>query len=192
MKSAVRYYGKEKSSLSRRIAIYSLVGSLGLSVYAMWTDFIPSAAWLHWGFYMSATSAVLVTVYLYWGFGTGRIKMQEGISKSKKVFALLFLPFMVFGIFRLVFVHGLADIFTLTIGSQHKESALLLKEYSSARRSCDYQLTGEALERAFPSHICISNSAYDTLPSYPFSATLEGKITPLGFHVQHVYAVANP
>jgi len=192
MKLAARDCGRDGATLTRRIVAYSIAALLCLSAYAMWTDFVPSVAWLHWGFYLSITSALLMTIYLYWGFGTGRIKMQERDSKTKKIFALLFLPCLVFGVFWLVLVHALADIFTLTIGTQHQESALLLKEYSSSRRSCHYRLTGESLNRAFPSYICLSSSAYNAMPSYPLLATLEGKFTSLGFHVRQVYVNTNP
>jgi hypothetical protein len=40
------------------------------------------------------------------------MKTQEGASGLKKAFTLLFLPFIMFGIFWLVLVHAFADIYT--------------------------------------------------------------------------------
>lgn len=109
MKSAVRYGRQDNSIPPDELVVHSIMGLMGFSMYAIWTDFVPSAAWLDWGFYLSLTATLLVTTYLYWGFGTGRMKMQEGASRLKKAFALLFLPLILFGALWLVLVHALAD-----------------------------------------------------------------------------------
>ncbi len=193
MKLSKLFFGEENPSLSRRITLLSILAVTLLSSYGMWTDFIPSATWMQWGFYLSTAGTALITVYLYWGYGTGRMEIPKGISKSKKVLFFLLLPFLMLFILWLALVHGVADAVTLAIGNHYQKSALLLKEHTSSRRSCNYRLTGEALDSAFPNYICISSSAYDALPTYPVSTTLEGKITALGFHVQSIYRNdANP
>lgn len=192
MKSVVRHVDQDNSIPPDEIALYSIMASVGLSLYAIWTDFIPSTAWFRWGSYLSVTGTLLLTTYLYWGFGTGRMKMQEGVSRLKKAFALLVLPFLIFGAIWMVVVYALADFYTLAFGGQNNESVLLFKERGGGRYSCQYQLKGESLERVFPDHICISSSAYDALPSYPITATLEGKISILGFHIRDVYGSLNP
>lgn len=193
MSWTVLYFGKENPSLSRKVAVHSLMGMLGLCIYGMSTDFVPSIIWAMWGFYLAIAITVMVTLYLYWAYGTGQMEMQKGISSSKKTFALLVLPFFVLGAFWLIFVHGLPDIVTLMAGDHHLESGLFLKEHHISRRSFDYRLKGEALDRAFPSYVCISSSFYDALPATPVVTTLEGKISVLGFHIQRVYSnSANP
>jgi len=86
----------------------------------------------------------------------------------------------------------LADIYTLAFGSEQKESVFLVKDLDRTRHSCDYQLEGEALKRAFPNHVCISSEAYNALPSYPVPVLLDGKSSPLGFHIREVYGNLNP
>lgn len=187
LKSAVHHVGQGNSMPPEEVALFFIMASLGLSVYGAWTSFVPSAFWLRWGTYLSVTATLLLTTYLYWGFGTGRMKMQEGASKLKKVFALFFLPLLIFGAIWMVTVHALADFYTLAFGSQNSESVLLVKERGGGRYTCRYQLKGQSLEPAFPNHICISDSAYEALSSYPTTFTLDGKISILGFHIRDVY-----
>lgn len=181
------YYGKENPSPIRKLATHSMMCSLALCAYGWWADFIPSSDWMHQGFYLSIVSAVVMTVFLYWGYGTGRLEMNRGSSKPNKICALIILPFFIFGFFWLILIHGLADLITLSIGSFHRETVILVKEHSVSRRSCHYRLNGEALNRALPNYICVSGSFYDALPAGSVSITLEGKSTFFGFHIQRIY-----
>ena len=187
LKSAVHHVDQGNSMPPEEVALFFIMASMGLSVYGALTSFVPSTFWLRWGTYLSVTATLLLTTYLYWGFGTGRMKTQEGASKLKKVLALSFLPIVIFGAIWMVTVHALADFYTLAFGSQNSESVLLVKERGGGRYTCQYRLKGQSLESAIPNHICISDSAYEALPSYPTTFLLDGKISILGFHIGDVY-----
>lgn len=179
------HYGKE--SPIRKFAIHSMMCSLAICAYGWWADFIPSSDWMYQGFYLSIASAIVITFFLYWGYGSGRLEMGRSSSKPNKICALLILPFFIFGICWLVLIHGLADLITVSIGTVHRETVILVKEHSISRRSCHYRLNGEALDRALPNYVCVSGSFYDALPTSSVSITLEGKITFFGFHIQQIY-----
>jgi len=90
LKSAVRHVEQDNSMPPEEVALFFIMASMGLSVYGALISFVPSAFWLRWGTYLSVTATLLLTTYLYWGFGTGRMKMQEGASKLKKFLLCLF------------------------------------------------------------------------------------------------------
>jgi hypothetical protein len=192
MKSALRHVDQDNSLPPEEKVLHAIMWCMGLSLYGIWTDFVPSEAWFCWGTYLSLAGATLLTIYVYWGYATGRMKMQEGISRLKKAFALLFLPVLIFILIWCPLVHALADFYTLAFGSQNNESVMLFKKLGSGRRSCEYHLEGEPLQRSFPDYVCISGKVFEALPAHPIEARLEGKISILGFHIREVYVSLNP
>lgn len=173
---------------SEWFTISILFVSMFLSFYGMWVDFIPSNAWEHWGAYLSMVGAVGVFGYQGWGYGTGRMERPKKHSKIVELFGFMMTPFIVYGLFWLLWVKGLATIGTILVGTPHQEVTLLTKNYKYGREGCNYWLTGRVLEHEFnfPDSICISSSFYNNLPQGPVSIILEGKKTVFGFHIQNI------
>jgi hypothetical protein len=82
------YYGTLHPSRSRRLAVNALVGSALLSVYGLWTDFVPSATWSRVGsglsLLMVALASSLAALVPYVGWALSFIVMYFMLRRVTK------------------------------------------------------------------------------------------------------------
>lgn len=159
--------------------VIALVGAYGW----WWTDFVPSPEWADIGFKVAIAAAVILSAIYYRAFLAGRVKLRPNTSMPVKVFALTGMPFMLCWLLSLAVTHGVGNITTQLIGREVELTTELTKQQKDSRYGCDYRLTGYALVRAEPDHLCITESEFKAFPRtgiYDLKATQ----TKLGVHIK--------
>lgn len=176
------FYGLERPSKQRIIIFNFIFAFFVLWGYGWWVDFVPSSEWSKLGNNISIALAAILTLIYYWALATRRTHFKAGTSILRKILALLLLPGMLFALFWISITHGIADIATRTLGNDKSLTIELSKNLHHSRKSCDFRLTGHAIERAMPNYICITESQYKLLPAVGIY-TLQIQKTTLGFHI---------
>lgn len=177
-----RWYGENRSFLHKCVTNGLLFGSL-TCYYAVWIDFLPSEFWWRWGTITTVVLALVVTAVLYRGFATGQLRSAPQLGGWRRVVAYSILPFVVFGIFWMIFVRVVPDVAARAAGRPAQVTGAMKAVYSVRRSMCDYRLEGEVLTRALPvDYVCIAESEYPALQSET-PVTLVGRETLLGMHI---------
>ena len=175
-------YGKNEPSLVRRRCVYGVVILFILGIWGIKADFIASESWSRTGFYLSSFITLAVTVVLWYEYVTKKIEMARPVSGIKFIVFLMGIPPFAMMFIWIALVHGVPSIVTYLFGAELSRVEVLEKARTFNRRSCDYRLKGEALDRAFPSHICISYAYYSALPDSA-EVTLNGKEAYFGYFI---------
>ena len=177
-----RWYGDNTSLLHKCVTNGLVFGSL-TCVYAVWIDFLPSELWWRWGTISTLVLALVATAVMYRGLATGQLRSAQQLVWWKRVVAYSTLPFVVFGIFWLVFVRVVPDVAARVAGRPAQVTGAMKAVYSQRRSMCDYRLEGDVLNRAVPvDYLCIAQSEYAALQSET-PVTLVGRETLLGMHI---------
>lgn len=74
-----------------------LLGSL-LSVYGIWTDFVPSECWLYFGLIITILLSVIVLSYTLWKKLTVTQQQFNEIEDWRKILGYIIMPFIFFGV----------------------------------------------------------------------------------------------
>lgn len=108
--------------------------------------------------------------------------MQEGISEQRKIFSLLMVAVLLSFMSWVAITHGVGSIATRIFGVEKIVSVQLRKHNNLGRRLCKYRVQGAAIEQAFPSYLCLSASAFQSMPkTEAFKLHIEEAY--FGFHV---------
>ncbi len=177
-----KLFDAERPSKLRLGVMLFIYSTMILAVHGWWADFVPSTNWSGLGFYAAIISTIIFIVIYCISFTLGFTKLKENISLSYKLLSLIIIPALIFCFFWLSIVHGAGNIATKAFGHEGFLIMELSKSHHNNRRNCDYQLKGYAIENAMPSHICISEFEYSTLPESG-EYTLEVKNSFFGFHI---------
>lgn len=154
-------------------------------LYGLWTDFVPSEGWSRRGLVLALFVAAAVTIYLWWGFLTGRISGMADYRPSHRFILLTGLSMLAFAIAWSVVVRSIPDIVTRLSTEIAAESTVLRKSYQDRRRRrCNYRVSGSRLG-AFPGHICVTPSEFSALPEQG-QMRLAGPVSFFGMHVESV------
>lgn len=180
----VGMYGSMTPSRARRTTMNGLTAAALLAVYGAWTEFVPSEFGTDLGGYLSGAVAVLLSLFVWHGFWTGRILWGRKPSRwVARFLCMAAIPFLIFGVSWLVTARAIPDLVTQGFGTDTTRIMHLQTSYSSHRRGCDHQLHGD--EFPFPGYICIRESEFSHFaPSG--EVTIIGKSTILGMHVSQV------
>lgn len=174
-------YGTRDASSIVVTNIFGVIVLVG--VYGWWADFVPSPEWADIGFYVAIAATVILSSIYYLALLKGRAKLQPKTSRPVKVFALIGMPFLLFGLLFLAVTHCIGDIATQLIGHEVQLMAELTKQREYSRTGCSYRLKGDALERALLNRLCISEREFSAFPRtgiYELKATQ----TKLGVHIK--------
>lgn len=167
--------------LANVFGVITLFGAYGW----WWTDFVPSPEWADIGFNITIAATVILSAIYYRAYLAGRVKLRIKTSRPVKVFVLTGMPFLLCLLLSLAVTHGVGSIATQLIGHEIELTTELTKKLKRSRYSCDYRLTGYALERAEPGHLCITENEFKVFPRtglYDLKATQ----TKLGLHIKSV------
>lgn len=191
------YYGKARPSILRKLLVNGLVLNIVLCLVGMiGVDFVPSDAWMFYGFSLCVGLAVFFSAWVYLGHYRGDLKSGRNSGPILKIASFVALPFLFFAIFWFSVVYALSDIATRVLGEDKSitEYVTTHSTDNSAGRTpgallsmifCRNYIEGPALDNAFLSRICF----YRNIPGNSRSASLlelQGTATPLGFHVDKI------
>ncbi len=179
-------YGVEQPSSVRRHCIHGLYLVIGLFVWGVYSDFIPSQSWAKIGWYIALCVGTLITILAWRAYWTGRAEFRPHTSRFMKSIIFFFMPVFCIGLVWVALIHGIGSLISLSFGNKTEAIAELRKERHYSRRSCDYRLEGEFLDKAFPSHICIGKLNYQNLPANAIYI-VKGHKHYLGFVADGVY-----
>lgn len=176
------FYGSADVSKSRVIITHTALVVLLISIYGLWADFVPSAAWIDTAFSLAAAATILCVTAVYWAVLTGRTAFRPGTSTPMKLLVVLLGPIMVFLILSLAIMHGAGDITTQALGRNEQLIINLSKHYNRSRKSCNFRLEGRDIDNAFPNHLCVTEAAFARLPQKG-AYKLQILRSELGFHI---------
>lgn len=174
-------YGSMAPSRARRATMNGITTAALLAVYGAWAEFVPSELSADVGGYLSCVVTLLVSLFVWHGYWTGRIPWGSRPRRwIARCLCMAPIPFLIFGASWLVTVRAIPDLATRVFGTETARSMHLEASYRSRRRGCDHQLRGDELR--FPGYICVPASDF-----YHFGSsgevTIIGKATILGFHI---------
>lgn len=189
------YYGKTRPSILRKLLVNGLMLNIVLCVVGMiGVDFIPTDAWMFYGFYLCVALAVFFSAWVYLGHYRGNLKSGRNTGPVLMIASFATLPFLFFGMFWFTVVYAMSDIATTIFGDE-KTITEYVTTHSTRNTGgrtaggllniifCRNYIKGAALENAIFSRICF----YQHIPGNGRSASLlelRGTLTPLGFHVE--------
>lgn len=176
------FYGSAGVSKSRVIITNTALIVLLISIYGMWADFVPSAAWIDTAFSLAVAATILCVTAFYWAVLTGRTVFRPGTSVPMKLLVVLFGPILLFMFFSLSIMHGLGDIATQVLGREDELISNLSKHYEHSRKGCDFRLKGHDIDNAFPKHVCITEAGFARLPQKG-AYKLQILRSEIGFHI---------
>jgi len=180
-----KLYGSEKPTLVRAFIFSIFYVSIILWLYGWWADFIPSSKWKNSGIYLSVFLSAIYCPALYFLAATQKPMIKIFKSYIGRILQFCFIAIVMTFIFWGVIVHGAAGLLTQAVGKPITIKAELWKTSIASRRGCDFRLEGDAIQRAMPSYICITESFYSELPTHQ-AFKLEGKRSYLGFHIKKI------
>ena len=178
-------YG-EKLTTTRVIGTNILMALIVISIYGMWSDFVPIPEMINIGKYLAAIFSIAFTALSIWAVSTGRWKTKTKSPITQALLSFTFIPIFFFAFFWLSFSQGLPSMYTRLIGADHTEVVQMEKYKNSSRRSCDHRLKGDVMDGAFPGYLCINENYYLQEPKN-VRVKLTGKKSVLGFYVIHIY-----
>ena len=175
-------YGKDEPSLARRRFVNGMLILFIVAIWGLKADFIVSESWSKIGFYLSFFITLVMTMLLWHGYITKKIEMAREVSGIKFVLFLMGIPPLAMMFIWISLVHGVPSIVTYFSGAEMNRIEILDKATFFNWRHCNYRLEGEVLDRAFPSHICVSHADYLASPD-SVEVTLIGKEAYFGFFI---------
>jgi hypothetical protein len=178
-------YG-EKLTTTRIIGTNILMALMAISIYGIWSDFIPIPEVINIGKYLAAIFSIAFTALFILAVSTGRWKTKTKSPATQAFLSFTFIPIFFFAFFWLSFSQGLPSIYTRLIGADHTKNVIMKKVKNSSAKSCDYRLKGEIMNGAFPGYLCINKDYFLQKPKV-VRVKLTGKKSSLGFYVIHLY-----
>ena len=191
------YYGCQRPSILRKILVNGLIVNIVLCLFGLiGADFVPSEAWMIYGFYLCVVLALFFSAWVYLGHYRGDLKSGVSTGRMVKLASFASLPFLFFGMFWFSIVYAFSDIATIIVGENQTRTAYVTtyQTNNTGGRNmggalnlifCRNYIEGAALENAVFSRICF----YRDIPGNSNSVSLmdlKGSITPLGFHITTV------
>jgi hypothetical protein len=102
-----------------------------------------------------------------------------------KVLCYLLIPPLICFTLWIAVVHSFGAVATEVFGMESERLIAATKQPDKAkrrRRNCRYQIYSDAMQRAYPSHLCVESWQYTQYPER-FELVLIGKETYFGFNI---------
>ena len=158
-------YGDNNPSRYKLIIFNTTFALVIVMMYSIWNDFIPSPVWYKIGSWLSIALATFTSIAYYWALFTKKVQLHGTPSALKKGAILIILPFFITMIYWGAIVHGAATFITRYTGDTYETYINVKKDIDYRRRTCDYQLKGDILDKSFFPYICISKELFYMLPN---------------------------
>jgi hypothetical protein len=182
------WFGSEDPTRKQVITTFVALGGCAAMLMGLFVDFVPAPA-LH-GMHIAILFLILgvVAAAAFFSFasrqGTLRLVMGKGFLKPIAVF--FGIPIVFSFVFWIIFARSMPWAFTKAFGEKYKERITLQTEYRRSRKTCDYRLRGDLIERSFPSYLCINEDFYRRHPNQMVSVVLVGKQSVFGISIQQI------
>jgi uncharacterized membrane protein len=176
----------EYSLLQKTVAVIFIANGI-LCIYGIVADYIPSHNAVNASYVVTTIACVLFLVIIIWN---GRMRLKyyfRGKSKSKKLFHILILPFVLWLYIYIALTHGLMSLATYTFGNSAEFTISGNIEHSFAK-GCDYRFKSDFVKTAFPSYICLDRTIYMRNKSN-MEITFEGRQSIFGIQVTKIISI---
>jgi len=173
-------YGVENPSRTRIVVTYTLLVLTALMIWGGIATFIPSENWSKAGSRVSIIISVFVVFVFWWAVFKDKMTTRIYVGFSKKLALCLVGAPLIWLLFQGSIVYGAPALITMSFGSEFEDRGRFKKVYRYSRRSCDYRLRGEKIEKAFLPYICVSEADFHSFPMN-VDLVLEGYKTYFGF-----------
>ncbi|WP_156043030.1 hypothetical protein [Marinobacterium lacunae] len=135
---------------------------LGSFIYAVSEDFTPTAQTSSIGLYIAAAFTCVYFIFTFDAItSVHRAKFKKTSRQVRFTSTLVFYAFILF-LFWVTACHTIPAVYTRLVGNDYTIDIGVAVTNKYKKNSCRYRIEGELIKNAFPAHICISKSMYET------------------------------